>query len=144
MSSRARAQKVDFWCGVRWEAPATLFLDFRAGDVGTPVEKMTALPSLHAFTPGERRTRPIMSGRSRAIIALGNEEFSAGLRASLEAAFEHEDMPIIRDVHRLMAGRDFWDLKPIVLTGDSGGVRARRVLARLIDEEQDGDRIAAE
>jgi vanillate O-demethylase monooxygenase subunit len=72
------------------------------------------------------------------------EEFSAGLRASLEAAFEHEDMPIIRDVHRLMAGRDFWELKPIILTGESDDVRARRVLARLIAEEEEGTRIAAE
>ena len=128
---------------MRWQAPATLFLDFRAGDVGTPVERMTALPSLHAFTPESADVTHYVWAVARDF-ALGNEEFSAGLRASLEAAFEHEDMPIIRDVHRLMAGRDFWDLKPIILTGDSGGVRARRVLARLIAEEQDGARIAAE
>ena len=138
-----QGEKVDFWCGVRWEAPANLFLDFRAGDVGTPVEDMTALPSLHAFTPETADTTHYVWAVARDY-ALGNEEFSAGLRASLEAAFEHEDMPIIRDVHRLMAGRDFWDLKPIILTGDSGGVRARRVLARLIAEEEEGTRIAAE
>ena len=138
-----RGQKVDFWCGVRWDAPATLFLDFRAGDIGTPVEAMTALPSLHAFTPETADTTHYVWAVARDF-ALGNEEFSAGLRASLEAAFEHEDMPIIRDVHRLMAGRDFWELNPIVLTGDNGGVRARRVLARLIAEEAEGARIAAE
>jgi vanillate O-demethylase monooxygenase subunit len=43
-----------------------------------------------------------------------------------------------------MAGEDFWALKPIILTGDSGGVRARRTLARLIAEEEAGTRIAAE
>ena len=106
-----QGEKVDFWCGVRWQAPATLFLDFRAGDIGTPVEEMTALPSLHAFTPETADTTHYVWAVARDY-ALGNEEFSAGLRASLEAAFEHEDMPIIRDVHRLMAGRDFWDLKP--------------------------------
>jgi phenylpropionate dioxygenase-like ring-hydroxylating dioxygenase large terminal subunit len=136
-------EKVDFWCGVRWDAPATLFLDFRAGDIGTPVEAMTALPSLHAFTPETADTTHYVWAVARDY-ALGNEEFSAGLRASLEAAFEHEDMPIIRDVHRLMAGRDFWGLNPIILTGDGGGVRARRVLARLIAEEEAGTRIAAE
>src|SRR5262249_42911082 len=47
--------------------------------------------------------------------------------------------PIIRDAHRLMAGRDFWDLQPIHLTGDQGGVRARRTLARLIAAERGED-----
>ena len=53
------------------------------------------------------------------------------------------DMPIIRDCHRLMAGADFWGLKPLILTGDGGGVRARRILARMIAEEE-GARIGAE
>ena len=61
-----QGEKVDFWCGVRWQAPATLFLDFRAGDVGTPVEAMTALPSLHAFTPETRGHDPLcLGGRAR-------------------------------------------------------------------------------
>ena len=44
-----------------------------------------------------------------------------------------------------MGGRDFWDLQPIHLTGDAGGVRARRTLARLIAEERgEGLEVAAE
>ena len=58
------------------------------------------------------------------------------MRGALEYAFEHEDMPLIRDSHRLMAGRDFWDLKPLVLEGDGGGVRALRLLRRMIAAEQ--------
>ena len=34
-----------------------------------------------------------------------------------------------------MAGRDFWELRPLVLSGDAGGVRARRILRRMIAEE---------
>jgi vanillate O-demethylase monooxygenase subunit len=75
--------------------------------------------------------------------AVGDAELSAIMRGALEAAFEYEDMPIIRDCQRLMAGRDFWDLKPLILTGDGGGVRARRILARMIAEEE-GARLAAE
>jgi hypothetical protein len=35
-----------------------------------------------------------------------------------------------------MGGADFWSLKPVLLEGDAAGVRARRVLAKLIADEQ--------
>jgi vanillate O-demethylase monooxygenase subunit len=35
-----------------------------------------------------------------------------------------------------MRGADFWDLQPLVLGGDGGGVRARRMLQRLITREK--------
>lgn len=136
--------KQDFWCGVRWNAPATLFLDYRAGDVGTPREAMTALPSLHAFTPETRDSTHYVWAVARDY-RTDDAEFSAMMHEILTAAFEYEDMPVIRNAHRLMAGEDFWDLKPVILTGDSGGVRARRVLARMIEEERRGaEPIAAE
>jgi vanillate O-demethylase monooxygenase subunit len=43
-----------------------------------------------------------------------------------------------------MAGQDFWSLKPLIMTGDSGGVRARRVLERLIQAEEERLKVAAE
>lgn len=138
-----QGQKQDLWVGIRWDAPAVMLLDFRAGEPGTPKEGMTALPSLHAFTPETRDTTHYIWAVARDF-ALGNAEFTAAMQGALEAAFHDEDMPIIRDVHRLMAGQDFWALKPVVLTGDAGGVRARRTLARLIEEEQSGHRVAAE
>lgn len=136
-------RKQDFWCGVRWNAPATLLLDYRAGDPGTPREAMTRLPSLHAFTPETPGTTHYVWAVARDF-ALGDAEVSAGMKGALEYAFQHEDMPVIRDAHRMMAGRDFWSLNPVVLTGDSGGVRARRVLERLIRAEEQSQSLAAE
>jgi vanillate O-demethylase monooxygenase subunit len=46
------------------------------------------------------------------------------------------DKPIIAAQHDLMGGADFWSLKPVLLEGDIAGVRARRILARLIASEQ--------
>jgi vanillate O-demethylase monooxygenase subunit len=104
---------------------------------------MTLLPSLHAFTPESADTTHYVWATARDY-AVGDAEFSGILRGVLEAAFEQEDMPIIRDVHRLMAGQDFWALKPLILSGDGGGVRARRILARLIAQEEAGAQLAAE
>lgn len=137
-----QGKRMDFWCGVRWDAPATLFLDFRAGEPGTPRDAMTTLPSLHAFTPETADTTHYVWAVARDF-KLGDQDFNVVMRGALENAFEHEDMPVIRDAHRLMAGRDFWELEPVILTGDGGGVRARRVLERLIREEQDAEGLRA-
>ncbi|MEI9852128.1 MAG: hypothetical protein WDN24_16205 [Sphingomonas sp.] len=128
-------RKQDFVGEVVWHAPATLYFDFRAADPGTPREAMTLLPSLHAFTPETADTTHYVWATARDY-ALGDAEFAAIMKGALEYAFEHEDMPIIRDAHRLMAGQDFWDLRPLVLSGDAAGVRARRILRRMIAEEQ--------
>lgn len=130
-----QGKKQDFWCQVRWSVPGTLFLDFRAGPVGTPVEQMTALPSLHAFTPETADSTHYWWATARDF-AVGDAGFSKAMKASLEMAFENEDMPVIRDAHRLMQGADFWDLKPVIMTGDSGGVRARRVIQALLAHEK--------
>ncbi len=47
-------------------------------------------------------------------------------------------MPVIRDCHRQMMGAEFWNLRPLILDGDGGGVRARRILKRMIEREQAG------
>jgi len=93
------------------------------------------MPSLHAFTPETANTTHYLWATGRDF-ALGDADFSATMRGALEFAFEHEDMPLIRDAHRLMAGADFWDLKPLVLGGDGAGIRARRQLRKMIAAEQ--------
>lgn len=127
-------RKQDFFGEVTWHAPATLYFDYRAADPGTPVDDMRALRSLHAFTPETPDTTHYIWATSRDY-ALGDAEFSAGLHAALSFAFEHEDLPVIRDAHRLMAGKDFWDMEPLVLSGDGGGIRARRLLQKMIKAE---------
>lgn len=128
-------RKQDFIGEVVWHAPAVLYFDFRAGDPGTAFDAMTVLPSLHAFTPETGDSTHYIWATARDY-AVGDAEVTAAMRGALEYAFEHEDAPLIRDAHRLMAGRDFWDLKPLVLSGDAGGIRARRLLRRMIAAEQ--------
>lgn len=132
--------KQDFYGEVVWHAPAVLYFDFRAGPPGTPRADCTLLPSLHAFTPETADTTHYLWATARDF-AVGNAEASAAMHAALEYAFVHEDMPIIRDSHRLMRGHDFKALRPLILHGDGGGVRARRQLQRLIElEARDGAR----
>lgn len=127
-------RKQDFVGEVVWHAPATLYFDFRIADPGVPYEAMTLLPSIHAFTPETGDTTHYVWATARDY-ALGDAEFTAAMRGALEYAFEHEDLPLIRDAHRLMKGQDFWELRPLILSGDGAGVRARRQLGKLIAAE---------
>lgn len=131
-------RKQDFFGEVTWNAPANLYFDYRTGEPGTPVEAMTALRSLHAFTPETPDTTHYVWATARDY-ALGDAGFSEGLRAALAHAFEHEDLPVIRDAHRLMAGKPFWEMEPLVLSGDGGGIRARRLLQKMIKTEAAGE-----
>lgn len=139
-------RRQDFWAGICWHAPATLLLDFRAGEPGGSRDAMTALPSLHAFTPETAGSTHYVWAVARDF-ALGDAGFSAAMRGALEQAFEQEDMPVIRDASRLMGTHDLLSLRPVVLDGDAAGLRARRVLERLIRTEEAGaaaPRMAAE
>jgi len=130
-------RKQDLWTTIRWNAPAVMFLDFRAGEPGTPRDELTGLPSLHAFTPETANTTHYIWAVARDF-AHDNTELTQIKHEALQYAFEHEDMPTIRDTHHNMAGRRFDTLQPISLTGDAAGLRARRTLARLIHDERGG------
>lgn len=59
------------------------------------------------------------------------------MRAGFIHAFENEDKPMIAQQQAMMEGREFWDLEPVVLKGDTGAVMARRKLLQLLREERD-------
>jgi vanillate O-demethylase monooxygenase subunit len=50
--------------------------------------------------------------------------------------FEEEDLPLLEAQQEAIGDSDFWSLKPVLLAGDAGAVRARRVLDKLIAQEQ--------
>jgi vanillate O-demethylase monooxygenase subunit len=50
--------------------------------------------------------------------------------------FTTEDKPIIEAQAQNMRGKDFWDMKPRLLSIDAASVRARHVLAKKIKDEQ--------
>jgi phenylpropionate dioxygenase-like ring-hydroxylating dioxygenase large terminal subunit len=128
-------RRMDNVVTVDWHAPSVLFLDFRAGEPGTPEEALTSLPSLHAFTPQDRTSTHYFWAVGRDF-RLGDADFSAGARAAFLAAFELEDAPIIAAQQKLMGEGDFWDMGLIHLAGDAGGIGARRTLQRLIAAEE--------
>src|SRR5260370_36947919 len=70
------------------------------------------------------------------VVRRADTEIHAQLDAGLRFAFEHQDKPMIVAQREAMEDAEFWSMNPIVLEGDAGAVRARRIVRRLIHEEQ--------
>ena len=57
------------------------------------------------------------------------------VRAQMHRVVDLEDQWMIEGVQASMGTADLWDLKPLLLGTDAGGVRARRKLAAMIAAE---------
>jgi len=128
---------VDRWIDVRWDAPASMLLEAGSVATGNPRSEGVANFVAHIFTPETDKTthywysvcNPLSmgeEGRTRA------EEFVTGLTQP----FQDEDLPMLEAQQQMIGDADFWSLKPVLLSGDAGAVRARRVLDKMIAEEQ--------
>src|SRR3546814_3600260 len=58
----------------------------------------------------------------------------------IRRAFIDEDEPMIRAVEDVMDGREFFSMRPVILETDASGIMARRMLAKMIREEQQAGR----
>jgi vanillate O-demethylase monooxygenase subunit len=126
---------VQFRTTMRWQAPSNLVLDMNVatveGDLAEPVLRM---PTLHLLTPVTATSTRYFWAAARNV-ATDREDVSAMLAAGSEAAFKHEDEPMIAAVQARMAMLDEAQMKPLLFKTDAGAVQARRVLSRLIAAE---------
>jgi vanillate O-demethylase monooxygenase subunit len=128
--------RTTFAAKMQWRAPSNLVMSMNVtpvgGDLNNPVLRM---PSANILTPEtENSTRYFWaSGRST---ATDNEEVSAMIRMGTEAAFRHEDEPMVAAVQARMAILDMTKMKPLLFKTDAGAVQAQRILNRMIEAEQ--------
>ena len=129
-------QPVNWWVAVRWNAPACMDLTLHIADAGEPREKVkNRSPSLHIFTPETPTTTYYFWAAGRTV-KTDDRELDKQLQVGFTHVFETEDKPVIAAQQEAMGTPDLWALNPVLLVGDGGGVRARRVLAKKIADEQ--------
>ena len=58
------------------------------------------------------------------------------IRGIIENAFSNEDKPMLEAQQRNMGSATLWELKPVLLSHDSGAVRCRRKLEAQCRTEQ--------
>jgi phenylpropionate dioxygenase-like ring-hydroxylating dioxygenase large terminal subunit len=127
----------DRWLDCRWRAPALIELWGGAVATGRPPEEGVVTPSFHFFTPETQSSTHYFYGMC-APLSLGAEaqniaDYQTG---ALKIPFEQEDLPVLEAQQAMIGDADFDTLRPVLLAGDAGGVRARRVLAGLIAAEK--------
>jgi vanillate O-demethylase monooxygenase subunit len=126
---------VDRWLDVTWYPPSLMQLVVGVAPAGAPERIGKQTPGVHFMTPETEHSTHYFWSNARDFRkddAVLHEQLDEGLRY----AFEHQDKPMIMAQAQAMEGETFWDLKPIVLAGDAGGMRARIVLRKLIKDEQ--------
>lgn len=132
--------KVDHWLDMRWNAPASMRLNVGVCPHGAVREAGFEVPQAHILTPASAHETHYFWSTSRP--AEGAEpEMDAMLLDLFRQAFDEEDKPLIEAAYasvraNLDAGGDFWAEQPLSLGIDQGGTRARRLLEKLIAQEQ--------
>lgn len=127
----------DRWLDVRWDAPSTMYLQADMALAGTSREQSIQTPQAHLFTPASADKSHYFYALAMPK-ALGEwaEEVAQRNVLGLREPFVREDKPMVEAQQRAMAGRSFWDMKPVLLDVDAPAVRARRVLDQMLAAEQ--------
>ncbi|MHA4871752.1 Rieske 2Fe-2S domain-containing protein [Duganella sp. PWIR1] len=127
---------VDRWVDVRWNAPANMLLDAGAVATGRPREEGKSFPLPHLFTPETETSTHYWFAfcMPKALGEFGMQVAEEQVQG-LSIPFTHEDLPMLEAQQQMMGDADFWSLKPVLLAGDGGAIRARRVLDKMIEQE---------
>ena len=132
-------QLVDRWLDSRWNAPAVMELWVGVAAPGSPDPRAVGkrVPFIHLFTPESDKTTHYWFATSypKRMGDEGRRRAESDVKF-LREPFEHEDLPLLEAQQRALGDTPFWDAKPILLAGDAAAVRARRVLDKLIKDEQ--------
>ncbi len=115
---------------LHWEAPANMMLDVGA----THGDDDVALPMVHLLTPATETSTHYFWALQRQRL-VDSAELDAGIQTGVTYAFEHEDEPMVRAVAERMGGKSLFEMRPALLPQDEAAVRARRILAKKIDQD---------
>ncbi|MDF8332522.1 aromatic ring-hydroxylating dioxygenase subunit alpha [Novosphingobium cyanobacteriorum] len=118
---------VDQWLHIRWHAPASLALYIGMARTGTDRNDLVVPPMAnpHILTPKTATETHYFFTRGH-----GEEAAAMARRVFLE-----EDEPMIRAQQEAMKGRDFWEMRPVIMPSDAAAIRARRKLMQMRRDE---------
>jgi len=131
---KLNGQQVEHWANMRWDAPSNLYLDVGVTLVGRSREDGNRAVALHLLTPGSETSTHYFFSHTRDH-DLDSDSVDEMIRNALIQVFVGEDKPMVEAVQQRMGTTDLWSLKPVLLSGDAGAVRARRALEKLISDE---------
>ena len=124
---------VDHWLYMRWDAPSHMLLDVGITPTGRPRDEGIWIYGTDILTPKDDTTTYYWWGVSRSY-GHGGEDAGQAWEQAIDAAFAHQDKPMIEAQQRVIQSKgavDISELDPVLLTTDSGPMRCRRILDKL-------------
>jgi vanillate O-demethylase monooxygenase subunit len=120
----------------RWNAPSILFADTAVTEVGKTPDEGLRVPSAHLLTP-ETETSTHYFWYSARNKRIDDRDLDKTIYDTVQNIFLTQDGPMIEAQQEAMGdSTDFFAHKPLILKPDAAGVRARRLLRKMIREEQ--------
>jgi phenylpropionate dioxygenase-like ring-hydroxylating dioxygenase large terminal subunit len=126
----------DHWLEMRWNAPASMYLQIGATPAGAARKDGLIAHQAHILTPETADTTHYFWASTRPSDTIIHEA-DAMVMSLFQQAFDHEDKPIIEAAYANLEGEDFWSNKPVYLGIDAGGTRARRTIEKMKQRERD-------
>jgi phenylpropionate dioxygenase-like ring-hydroxylating dioxygenase large terminal subunit len=128
---------------VRWEAPGNMLLHAGSVQMNTDRKIGSHTEGANLITPSDENHTYYFWSNARDS-NIHDKEIDAGIKKGVGGTFEFEDGAMVADVSELMGTNDLMSLKPLLLPSDEAAVRARRIMAKLIAEEQAEERSLAD
>lgn len=119
--------QTDHWLDMRWNAPATMYLNIGATPCDAARSDGVIVEQAHILTPESEGSTHYFWITSSAFL-LDDPHVAAEFQALFAKAFNDEDKPMIEASYANLNGEDFWEARPAFLGIDAGGTRARRLL----------------
>lgn len=128
---------------ITWTPPANIQLSVGAvqNDGALDLDNCVGQYDLHTTTPETENSTHYFFVTRRNHLE-DDAAYNEMKIKAMHAAFENEDGPVITAAHEEMGTTDFFSLKPVLMTNDVAPVRVRRLLSKLIKEEQHPDALA--
>ncbi len=124
------AARVDYWVDVHWTPPGAIHLATGSHPVGGKRSDGVEFSTVQLLTPES-------DGATHYFVKvyrdyhIDDADLSRGIAAAVTHAFTTEDEPMVLAVQERMAGRELFDMNPVLLPTDGPAVRARRVLEEM-------------
>lgn len=117
---------------VDWHAPSNMHLRVAAVQDSMDYENDgLMLYDYHIMTPESEFSTHYFFASARNYLE-DDADYNAAKMAGMEQAFVEEDKPMIEAQQQEMGDKDFWELEPVLLSSDAGGIRVRRKLAEML------------
>jgi phenylpropionate dioxygenase-like ring-hydroxylating dioxygenase large terminal subunit len=139
MMSPSGFEKGDQWSTISWYPPSYLILEFGVSKPGEPKERGTGYFAIHLLTPETERTTHYHYTAARWNVLTEGADKNAQIRDKIYEmrtfAFADQDVPVIEAQQRRMDQARV-PLAPTLLAIDAGPARYRRILDRLLSEDE--------